>query len=573
MEASLESAVVAVARGSSIASSTTADAVVRVLLVEDDEEDCLLTRKLLGAAERATFELTWAASYDEALNALRSPCDVCLVDYHLGADSGLALIKRAIADGYRGPMILLTGRGDHQVDVEAMRAGAADYLVKGEITAELLERVIRHAIERRRADKALRESEEHLRHARKMEAIGSLAWGVAHDFNNLLSVILGYTELVVKELHPGDPMRADLDEVHTAGLRAAELTRQLLAFGRQQVLRPRIVDLNAVCTGMEKMLRRVIGEDVELTSLAAPALLPILADPGQMEQVLMNLAANARDAMAGGGKLTIETTNVVFDEREAAEHAGMKAGPHVLLTVNDTGAGMDKETLAHMFEPFFTTKEIGKGTGLGLSTVFGIVKQSGGSIRASSEPGKGTTIRIYFPATDAPAAAVESAPERAERIDRRALRGSETILLVEDEERVRILARTILRKYGYQVLDAQSGGYALIVCEQHPGVIDLLVADVVLPRMSGPQLAARLALTRPDMKVLYMTGYAGASMLQHGPFAALLEKPFTPDTLAAHVHDLLCSPRTVGTVGAVADLSSDRTPAPVTALSSRLAKG
>jgi two-component system, cell cycle sensor histidine kinase and response regulator CckA len=552
----------------------TVSAVVRVLLVEDDEEDCLLTRKLLSASDRATFELTWVPGYDEALLELRNAHDVCLVDYHLGAHTGLELITKAIAGGFRGPMILLTGRGDHDIDVEAMRAGAADYLVKDQLSAQLMERVIRHAIERKAAEAALRQSEEQLRQAQKMEAIGSLAGGVAHDFNNLLSVILGYTQLVAKELKPGDPMRADLDEVNAAGLRAAELTHQLLAFGRQQVLRPRIVDLNAVCTGMEKMLRRVIGEDVELTSLAAPTLLHILVDPGQMEQVMMNLAANARDAMADGGTLTIETANVLLNERDAAEHAGVKSGPHVMLAVTDTGTGMNKETLVHMFEPFFTTKEIGKGTGLGLSTVFGIVKQSGGSIWASSEPGKGTIIRIYFPVTDGPAAAVVSAPEGP--ADRRTLRGSETILLVEDEERVRVLARTILRKYGYQVLDAQSGGDALIACEQHPGVIDLLLADVVLPRMSGPQLAARLVSTRPDMKVLYMSGYAGASMFQngaHAPLAALLEKPFTPETLAAHVREVLRSERTLGDVCALPDLPVERAGAPVKPLSSRRAGG
>ncbi len=515
---------------------------IRVLLVEDDEEDFLLTQRLLKGHGVTKFELSWARSCDAALEELRQPYAVCLVDYRLGPESGLSFIEKAIANGFAGPIILLTGQGGHDVDVEAMKAGAADYLVKGQITSQLLERVIRHAIERKAAQAALSRSEEQFRQAQKMEAIGSLAGGIAHDLNNLLSVILTYSELLAENLKVGDPTRDDLVAINEAGRRAADLTRQLLAFSRQQVLQPTTTDLNCVFAGIEKMLRRVLGEDVELTSLAAASLDKIMVDPGQMEQVMMNLVVNARDAMPRGGKLTVETTNILLTERDCLEHAGLAPGPHVMLTVADTGTGMDKATQARMFDPFFTTKPVGKGTGLGLSTVFGIVQQSGGVIWASSELGKGTCFKTCFPVTDdvAPRAVRPTEPP----LHRRALRGSETVLVVEDEDPVRALACAILRKYGYHVLEAQSGGDALIVCEQHTSPIDLLLADVVLPRISGPQLAARLLSARPEMRVLYMSGHTGSS-LHDFDFAsvAFLQKPITPDMLARQVREVLSPDR------------------------------
>ncbi|MDP9002567.1 MAG: response regulator [Myxococcota bacterium] len=384
--------------------------------------------------------------------------------------------------------------------------------------------------------------EAHIQQANKLDAIGGLAAGIAHDFNNLMSVVLSYSELLAGDLKQGDPMRDDLDQIGIAGRRAVDLTRQLLAFSRQQALQPKIIDLREIVGGMEKMLGRLIGEDVELIATVTPALGRIMVDPGQMEQVVMNLAVNARDAMPAGGKLTIETADVVLNETYASKHVGVKPGPHVLLTVSDTGTGMDEVTQARMFEPFFTTKEAAKGTGLGLATVFGIVRQSGGTIAVDSELGKGTTFRVYFPTIDRAVIVRGSMPPQ----DRRTLRGSETILLVEDDEHVRILARTILRKYGYNVLDAHSGGDALLLCEQHDSVIHLLVTDVVMPRMSGPQLAARLLSLRPEMKVLYISGYEGDGVMRHGivdPAVQLLEKPFTPEMLARKVREVLGAPR------------------------------
>ena len=386
------------------------------------------------------------------------------------------------------------------------------------------------------ADQEKASLEEQLRQAQKMEAVGRLAGGIAHDFNNVLSVVLSYAELIISDLKPGDPLRADIVEIHRAGERAAALTRQLLTFSRQQVIAPKVLDINELLAGMDTMLRRLVGEDVVLTCVAGPELGHVRIDPGSIEQVVMNLAVNARDAMPTGGQLTVETANVVLDESYSSVHVGAKPGSYVMLSVTDAGTGMDKATLARIFEPFFTTKELGKGTGLGLSTVFGIVQQSGGSIWVSSEPSLGTTFKVYLPRVEA---LTEARPAKHEFA---ISRGSETVLLVEDEQQVREVARGILRRHGYTVIEAANGGEALLLCEAHEGPIHLLLSDVVMPGMSGPVVAKKLAGIRPAMKVLCMSGYTDDAAVRHGVIAAAfayLQKPFTVETLTKKVRDVL----------------------------------
>jgi signal transduction histidine kinase/CheY-like chemotaxis protein len=388
--------------------------------------------------------------------------------------------------------------------------------------------------------------EEQLHQSQKMEAVGRLAGGVAHDFNNLLTVIIGYSNLMlsgpstksgaVGQAAPLDPSyRKQIELILDAGRRAASLTRQLLAFSRRQTLQPKVLNLNEVVGGMDRLMRRLIGEDIELETVRATNLGPVNADPGQIEQVIMNLAVNARDAMPDGGKLTIETANVVLDENYTSHYVELEPGPYVMVAVSDTGVGMSPEVVARIFEPFFTTKE--NGTGLGLATVYGIVKQSGGHINVYSEPGAGTTFKVYLPRSDRSEEDVEhSARPSSDH------RGTETVLLVEDERMVRDLAQVTLAQNGYTVLPACRPEEAIEIADRHPRSIELILTDVVMPGMSGRELARRLETSRPKMKVLYMSGYTDSAISRHGvlePGTAFLQKPFTPESLAQKVREVL----------------------------------
>jgi two-component system cell cycle sensor histidine kinase/response regulator CckA len=389
----------------------------------------------------------------------------------------------------------------------------------------------------KRAEEALRHSQEQLRQAQKMEAVGRLAGGIAHDFNNLLSAILSYSEMVMADLPEAHPSREDLEQIRQAGSRAAELTHQLLAFSRRQLLQPRILNLNTVVAAVDRMLRRVIGEDIVLETVLASPLAPTHADAGQLEQVLMNLAVNARDAMPGGGTLTITTADVEAREPGAAPQPELPPGRYVSLAVCDTGAGMTREVQERVFEPFFTTKPAGHGTGLGLSTVYGIVAQSGGHVFVTSTPGMGSTFTIYLPAHAAEAEPVGAAPPPPP-----VRGGAETVLLVEDEQLVRQLTHQILRRNGYQVLEAADGMEALELLRGHAGQIDLLLTDVVMPRMSGHELVEHARPLRPEMRILYVSGYSEEAIARQGQLTEgieLLAKPFTPGVLTAKIRQLL----------------------------------
>jgi PAS domain S-box-containing protein len=396
---------------------------------------------------------------------------------------------------------------------------------------------VRDLRERRKAEEALKRAEEQFRQSQKMEAVGRLAGGVAHDFNNLLTVITGYAQVLLRKLPADDPSRGPVELIGKAGNRAADLTRQLLAFSRRQMLEPKVLDLNSVCSDLSKMLRRMIGEDIELATIPGADLRRIKADPGQVEQAIMNLVVNARDAMPQGGKLTIETRNVDLDATYARTHPEVTPGPYVLLAISDNGCGMDEATKARIFEPFFTTKEVGKGTGLGLAMVYGVVKASGGHVAVYSEVGHGTSFKIYLPATEEKLAAAAPPPRPAAPPP-----GKGTVLLVEDEDMVRTLSRAVLQEQGYTVLEARHGREAIGLPGADLDNVELTVTDVVMPGMDGRDLAQQLLRRKPNMKVLYVSGYTDNAIIRSGmlePGTAFLEKPFTPEVLARKVHEML----------------------------------
>jgi PAS domain S-box-containing protein len=391
--------------------------------------------------------------------------------------------------------------------------------------------------ERKQIEEALRQSEEQFRQAQKMEAVGMLAGGVAHDFNNLLTAIRGYSDLLLQRIDAASPYRKEVEGIHKAGERASVLTRQLLAFSRKQVLQAKVLNLNEIVSGMEDMLRRMIDENIDLITVLRPDLWSAQVDRGQIEQVIMNLVVNARDAIEGGGKITIETGNVVLDDAYVSRHSVVAPGAYAMLAVSDTGAGMDEETKERLFDPFFTTKKKGKGTGLGLSTVYGIIKQSNGYIWVYSEPKRGSAFKIYFPRHES-----LPAEEKPHMLPATSPRGHETILLVEDEELVRVLARDVLRKNGYTVLEACDGADAMGVAVSHRGPIHLMITDVVMPKMGGQEVAVSLAPLQGEMKVLFMSGYTDDAIVQHGilrPGARFIQKPFRLDVFLRKVREVL----------------------------------
>ena len=630
---------------------------LRVLMVEDSEDDALLVlRELRTAGYDLTHErVDTAAALEAALD--RHPWDLVIGDYSMPHFSGTAALGMLRQRGLDVPYICVSGTITEELAVAAMKAGAHDYVTKGQLKRLLpaIERELREAqgratlrateasfatlvehapvgiyrsspegrflsvnaavvrmlgyetgaqvlnldmardvyadaaerqrlVERdtysdrqydnveatwKRRDGRLltvqlsvravrnaagrvdyyetfvrdvtdqRRLQQQVLQSQKMEAVGRLAGGVAHDFNNLLTVITSYSDLLLEDLAPGDAKRDDLEQVRKAADGAAALTRQLLAFSRQQVVEPRVVSLNTVVEGLQKILRRVIGEDIEVTIALAPDLESVRADVGQLEQVLMNLVVNARDAMPTGGRLTVETANVEHDPEYARDREAAAVRRFAMLAVTDTGCGMDEATKARIFEPFFTTKETGKGTGLGLATVYGIVKQAGGFIWVYSEPGQGTSFKIYLPAVDATAERTTGAATTP------APRGTETVLLVEDAAAVRAVTKQILERQGYTVLEAPDGEAGLRLAQRHRGVIHLLLTDVVMPRVGGRELAEQLARLRPDVKVLYASGYTDDSVVRHGILesgTAYLQKPFSPESLARKVRDVLDAP-------------------------------
>jgi signal transduction histidine kinase len=506
---------------------------LRVLIIEDSEDDALL---LLRELRRAGYDPSSqrVQTKAELEEALQQRWELILSDYTLPQFGALEALHVLQEKGQDLPFIAVSGTVTETTILAAIKAGAGDYLMKDNLTrlGAAVDRELREAMGRRER----RRLEEQLRHAQKMEAVGRLAGGVAHDFNNLLTVITGYSDLLLAGQDLAPAQRTALEEIRKASERGGALTHQLLAFSRRQPLTPKVVRPNELVANMEKMLRRLIGEDVQLTTIPATTG-TIKTDPGQLEQVIMNLVVNARDAMPQGGKLTIETGDFLLDDPFTATSLDLKPGAYVMLAISDTGIGMDAETRSHLFEPFFTTKAPGRGTGLGLATAYGIIRQSGGSILVYSEPGHGTTLKIYLPRVPD-----HNGGEQPAQTPEADIAGSETILVVEDEDRVRKLICEVLLAKGYRVLEAIRGEEAVAICKGHAGAIDLVVVDVVMPQMSGPDVVRQLQEARPSLKVLYMSGYTDEAIMQHGILAsgsAFLQKPFMPNTLARKVREVL----------------------------------
>jgi signal transduction histidine kinase len=514
---------------------------LRVLIADDSEDDVVI---LLHVLRRAGYEPVYerVSTAPAMKSALEQPWDIVISDFEMPHFGGFEALQLLRDSGRDLPFILVSAVVSEEMAVTAMKAGAHDYIMKRNlirlppaIERELQEFQTRAA--RKAAVEALRRSEEQLRQSQKIEAVGRLAAGVAHDFNNFLTAITGHSELLLRQLGVGDPLRKHAEQIEKVAYLAAVLTRQLMSFSRKQVIEPRVLELNAVISNVEKMLCQLIGDDIEFCASLDPAAGHIKADAGQIEQVVMNLAVNARDAMPNGGKLAITTASVTVDKNHLKNFPGLCAGDYVVITIADTGTGMSEEVKAHLFEPFFTTKPLGKGTGLGLATCFGIVKQNNGHINVQSELGKGATFKIYFPQLPL---TLESSPVPIR--PPAAAGGDETVLLVEDEPAVREFAVATLREKGYAVVEAVNGEEGIRLARQHDGKIDLVLTDVVMPIMGGKEMADALRASHPGIKFLFTSGYTDDALMQHGvlrPDVKFLQKPYMTATLTRKVREVL----------------------------------
>ena len=518
---------------------------LRLLLLEDDPVDADLVAATLSEAGLACTAHRVDTRSDFIAALASGGYDLILADYSIPGFDGMTALSLAREQAPDIPFLFVSATIGEELAIDAMHQGATDYVLKQRLgrLVPSVQRAIRERDERRdrkRAEEALAQSERQFRQSQKMEAVGRLAGGIAHDFNNLLTVIMGYGHVLATELGREHPLYTKIEETQKAGERAAMLVRQLLAFSRKQPLEPKHVSLNNVVSNLEGMLQRLIGSDIRLVIRLDPGNSQVLADQAQLEQVLMNLVVNARDAMPNGGTLIIETAQVELAKTPLYHVDPLPPGPYVKFSVGDTGSGMDRDTQAHIFEPFFTTKEEGKGSGLGLSTVFGIVTQSGGAIDVSSRVGQGTRFDIFFPRV-----APEAHPESSPQATAQPVGGHETILLVEDDASVRILLRDALRKLGYRVLEAKQGLEACLLASQELDRLDLLLTDMVMPGMGGRELAQHLMTIKPDLRILFMSGFTDDVGIlaghEHGT-SGFLQKPFTPELLARTVRKILDAP-------------------------------
>jgi len=515
---------------------------LRLLHLEDNPVDAELVMATLteSGLSCAAQRVDTRSAFLAALKA--GAIDLILADYSLPGFDGISALALARQHATEVPFLFVSALIGEELAIDAMHQGATDYVLKQRLgrLVPSVQRALRERDERRerqRAEEALRQSEKQFRQSQKMEAVGRLAGGIAHDFNNLLTVIMGYSHVLSAELGPDHPLQEKITETQRAGERAAMLIRQLLAFSRKQPLEPKVLALNSVISNLEGMLRRLIGADIRLAITLDPSNSQVRADPAQLEQVVMNLVVNARDAMVKGGILTIETSRVEVTKSPPYHVQPLAPGEYVKLSVSDTGCGMDRQTQSHVFEPFFTTKEEGKGSGLGLSTVFGIVTQFGGGIDVISRLGHGTRFDLYFPSVE-----TEMQPEEAAAEPGRPRRGTETILLAEDDPSVRMLVRDELVKLGYRVIEAKNGVEACLLASQQVGSLHLLLTDMVMPGMGGRELANHLSMIKPDLRILFMSGYTddlGILAGQEDGTTGFLQKPFTPEVLAQTIRQLL----------------------------------